>query len=152
MRLIHLMANRELDISALQKYGPPAGGLVINTKFQTGTWHLWATWPYRGRLDIAACISSEKKFRRLVVWSIDGYGSARDAIRDASNYFWRAFRFEPGYCFFRRLPAGVEFGQDFPSPQPRLQGASQSPNGRGRMILLAAEWMLERCVAVGGRR
>lgn len=133
IRVIHLMANRELDISALQKYGPP-GSLTIDTKFQTGTWHLWAKWPYRGRLDIVAAVSDQKKFRRLVVWSLDGYGSMRDAIHDAFIYFWRYTKFQPGYCFFSKLPSGVKLGDVFEG-----------------MELLEADWMLEKAVAVGGR-
>ncbi|MCI0551481.1 MAG: hypothetical protein L0287_11035, partial [Anaerolineae bacterium] len=108
IRHMHLISNSQDSLLPAQREG---GGEI---KQGTGIYYYRAEYPYRGVLDIHC--EGWSKFRRLVVWSFEGYASVRDAIRDASNYFWRAFRFEPGYCFFRRLPAGVEFGQDFPSP------------------------------------
>ena len=131
MRVIHLIANRELDISALHRYGT-AAGMIIDTRKEAGTWHLWARWPYRGVLDIQA--HDWPKFRRLVVWNLDGCNSVRDAIEKAFMHFWVTFKFQPAFVFMKKLPKGVENAQD-------CEG----------LVLLEAEWMLEKCVAVGGR-
>ena len=101
-------------------------------KQEAGAWHYRAVYPYRGILDIA-CVNGGENFRRLVVWSLEGCGSVRAAISQAESYFWTTFKFRPGYVFIRRLPAAAEGIQD-------VEG----------MILLEADWMLERCVAVGG--
>lgn len=58
-----------------------------------------------------------------------------DGARQAAEAFERCFGFAPKYLFVKRLPKGAENCMD-------VQG----------MILLEAEWMLERSVAVGGRR
>jgi len=101
---------------------------------EAGVWHYRAEYPYRGILDVkAACIDG--KFRRLMVWSLVGCGSVREALCQAEVHFWAMFCFRPAYAFMRRLPGGVENGQDFEG-----------------LILLEAEWMLEKCVAVGGRQ
>lgn len=128
MRHLHLMSNFFIDRpSASQE-----GGTL---KQEAGAWHYRAIYPYRGILDIA-CVENEKKFRRLVVWSLSGCESVRQAISQAESYFWATFRFRPGYVFMRRLPTAVDIGH--------------APELLGGMILLEADWMLERCVAVGG--
>ncbi len=125
IRHLHLMANSSIALPFLEK------GIITQ---ETGAWHLRVEYPYRGVLDVeAAC--KHGKFRRLVVWSLEGCGSVRAAIDQAEVYFWTLFRFRPAYGFMKRLPNGAENGQD-------LDG----------LILLEADWMLGKCVAVGGRR
>ena len=127
IRHLHLISNYFID-------RPSASFERGVLKQEAGAWHYRAEYPYRGVLDVA-CIGGSKKFRRLVVWSLDGCGSVRNAIGYAFIYFWQTFKFQPGYVFLRRLPTGVENGQD-------VEG----------MVLLEAEWMLEKCVAVGGKQ
>src|SRR5512140_3312306 len=105
MRHLHLMSNFFIN-------RPTAGLERGELRQEAGVWHYRATYPYRGILDVkAACIDG--KFRRLVVWSLAGSGSVREALCQAEVYFWAMFRFRPAYGFLRRLPAGVEHGQDF---------------------------------------
>ena len=129
MRHLHLMSNLEFGRNILRTYGAPNG---IATQ-EIGVWHFRAVYPYRGALDIA-CVGIEKKFRRLVVWSLQDYASVQVALRDARQEYCRLFGGEPQYAFMSKLPGGIESGHEF-----------------GEMTLLQAEWMLERCVAVGGR-
>ncbi len=124
---LHLMSNFFIN-------RPTAGLEQGELRQEAGVWHYRATYPYRGVLDIA-CVGNEKKFRRLVVWSLAGCGSVREAFSQAHTCFWTLFKFRPGYAFMRRLPAAVENAQD-------VDG----------MVLLEANWMLEKCVAVGGRQ
>ncbi len=124
-RHLHLMANSSDALPFVEK------GIITQ---EAGVWHLRAEYPYRGVLDVE-CVGNHKKFRRLVVHSLDGCGSVRDAIHAAFTFFWATFRFQPGYVFMKKLPSGVENGQDFEG-----------------MVLVEADWMLERCVAVGGRQ
>ena len=124
---LHLMSNFFIN----RPTAPLEQGVL---KQEAGVWHYRAEYPYRGVLDVqAAC--ADGKFRRLVVWSLNGCGSVREAICQAEVYFWAAFRFRPAYVFMKKLPNGVENGLD-------VEG----------MILVEAEWMLERSVAVGGRQ
>lgn len=73
------------------------------------------------------------KARRLVVWSFDGYDAARFVLKDAREYFMRVFGFAPGYAFVASLPKGAVDGQV-------VDGT----------ILLKADWVPDRHVAVGG--
>ena len=141
-RHLHLMSNYFVD----RPSASAEGGVLKN---ESGVWHYRAVYPYRGILDVA-CVENDKKFRRLVVWSLtppptppqmrkstefgEGRWTVRQAISEAESYFWSMFRFRPGFVFMRRLPNGVDIGQD-------VDG----------MILFDADWMLDRCVAVGGR-
>jgi hypothetical protein len=127
IRHLHLMSNFFIN--------RPSASLERGVLKQVaGVWHYCAEYPYRGVLDVkAACAGG--KFRRLVVWSLSGCGSVREAICQAEGHFWAMFRFRPAYVFIKRLPDEVENGLEFDG-----------------LVLLEAEWMLDRCVAVGGRQ
>lgn len=129
IRHLHLMSNFFID-------RPSASAEAGVMKQEAGVWHYRAEFPYKGVLDIA-CVDGGQNFRRLVVWSLAGCESVRDAISQAHDYFWSLFRFRPGYVFMRRLPAAARETDD------------QDVEG---MILLEANWMLEKCVAVGGKQ
>lgn len=122
---LHLMSNFFID----RPTASAEGGVL---KQEAGVWHYRACYPYRGVLDIA-CVSTPKKFRRLVVWSMEGCGSVREAIAQAASYFWAVFKFQPGYAFIRKMPRTVESGEWL-----------------DEIVLLESDWMLNRCVAVGG--
>jgi len=131
MRHLHLMSNLELGQECLSRFG--AVNAVV-TK-EVGAWHLRAIHPYRGVIDIpAACVDG--KFRRLVAWSLQGYVSVKLALFDAWKDYSRLFGGRPQFAFMKKLPRGVEHGDVL---------------GETELMLLEAEWMLERCVAVGGR-
>lgn len=142
VRHLHLMSNEEIGMEVLHAYGMSATTVKIERGETTESHYVKAEWIYRGVWDVnAAC--REGKFRRLMVWSLGSTFqvsgskslSVRDGARQAAAAFERFFRFAPKYLFVRRLPRGAENCMD-------VQG----------MILLEAEWMLERAVAVGGRR
>ena len=127
VRHVHVMSNVEPACGQIPF--PVERGCVTR---EAGVWHYRAEYPYRGALDVA-CVNSDKNFRRLVVWSLDGYPSVKAALKDAWSEFCRLFGGEPAFAFMRNLPRGVEPGTEI-----------------GTMMLFDAEWMLERCVAVGG--
>ena len=128
LRHLHLMSNVEFDPACMQQYSALNG---VATQ-EAGVWHLRATHPFRGVIDIpAAC--KEGKVRRLVAWSLNGYASVKVALYDARKEYCRLFGGSPQFAFMRNLPRGVEPGIEI-----------------GTMMLFDAEWMLERCVAVGG--
>ena len=131
VRHVHLMSNAPLPAASPQMapFGRNLGGEWVK---DAGVWHWRAEYPYRGAMDFHC--EGWKKFRRLVVWSLDGCGSVREAMNQAEVYFWTAFHFRPAYVFMRGLPSVVEHGQEVDD-----------------LVVLEAEWMLERCVAVGGR-
>lgn len=148
MRVIHLMSNNELCADAVKRYDAPVGAQA-EVKQEAGVWHLRAAWPYRGILDIQP--EGWPKFRRLIVWSLDGCVSVREAISQAIVAFWLVFKFRPGFVFMRKLPSGVENAAplSLSATSPHLE--EHKMGGGDELILLEADWMLERCVAVGGR-
>lgn len=141
VRRVHLMANEEISDSTLPSFSIPAIAAIERGE-TAGSYWLRAEWVYRGAWEVnGACAAG--KFRRLVVWNLSSmfqvsgskFLSVRDGAREAAKEFERLFGFAPKYLFVRRLPRGAENCMD-------VQG----------MILLEADWMLGRCVAVGGRR
>lgn len=135
MRHLHVMSNLEFDQACLQKYGI-GNGLAVR---EAGVWHLRAVHPFRGPLEV--CCEGWKKSRRVVAWSLDGYVSVKLALFDAWKAYCKMFGGRPQYAFMRKLPNQVENGQAVP------QG-----DGMSSMALMEAEWMLEKCIAVGGRQ
>ena len=115
---------------------------------EAGVWHLRWSGPYRGVIDIpAACV--EGKVRRLVAWSLADSGerlafglTVRQALHEAAREFERLFGGRAQFGFMRRLPRSA-----FSNEQSAISRVVEV----GDLTLLEAEWMLERCVAVGGR-
>lgn len=128
IRHVHVMSNTPIDEAMQMRFAPAGVGVV---KQEIGAYHFRAQYPYRGVLDIA-CIGNAKKFRRLVVWNMEGYKSVKMALHDAWKEYCRLFGGKPQYAFVYRLPVGIENGFEV-----------------GEMTLIQAEWMLEKCVAVG---
>jgi len=129
VRHVHLMSNAPIEEAVRLRYANAEVGAMVR---EIGTYHFRAEFPYRGMLDIA-CVRSAKQFRRFVVWNLDGCGSVREAISQAETFYWTHFKHRPGYAFMRKLPNGTpDFWEE------------------NDLILLEAEWMLEKCVAVGG--
>lgn len=129
VRHIHLMSNTMIADEALWMYGVD----FVNWKaaLETGVWNYRAVQPYRGVIDIpAAC--KEGKVRRLVVWNLEGCLSVTMALYDAAHEYERLFGGRAEFGFMKKLPKAAEHGMEL-----------------GDLILLEAEWMLERCVAVG---
>ncbi len=145
VRHVHLMSNEEIGRNILRPYGIPATTAIIMKGETAGSYFVKAEWLYRGVWDVdAACRVG--KFRRLVVWNLEGYEHVREAVNHAAIYFHAMFGGDAQFGFMRKLPKGIEHGMEISlTPSP-------SPEGRGELMLLEAEWMLERCVAVGGRR
>lgn len=126
MRHVHWMSNTPIP-------SPSPNWVEGSISQEMGVWHLRWEGPYRGVLDIET--EGGVKFRRFVVWSLDGCGSVREALKQAKAEYERLFGRGPQFGFMRSLPKGVEWFTEFDG-----------------LLLLDAEWMLERCVAVGGRR
>lgn len=145
VRHVHLMSNAPAPHMAPD--GRNLGGEWVK---EAGVWHLRASHPFRGALDVHG-VCAAGKFRRLVVWSLtpprpspngsprsqfgEGVYTVREALHDAAHEFERLFGGRAQFGFMRKLPRGAEHGMDV-----------------GDLTLFEAEWMLERCVAVGGRR
>ncbi len=134
MRHVHLISNAEYGLDVLTCYGAKTG---LASK-ECGAWHYRATYAYRGPLDIA-CVGNEKKFRRFVVWNLEGCASVKAAISDACMEFCKLFGGKPQYAFMAKLPKGAVSGQHLAL-------------GVCELDLFEAEWMLEKCVAVGGKQ
>jgi hypothetical protein len=143
MRHVHLMSNLRQSLLSAQREG---GGEI---KQGTGIHYYRAEYPYRGILDIHC--EGWLKFRRLVVWHLDGCGSVREAIQQAFIYFWVTFKFQPGYAFMKKLPKSIEHAAPIALWALPPNGKNTNLGEEGELILLEVDWMLERCVAVGGR-
>lgn len=128
VRHVHVMSNLEISANMQLRYAPAGCGSLTR---EIGAWHFRAEYAYRGVLDIA-CVGTQKKFRRLVVWNVQGYSSVKMALHDALKEYCRLFGGKPQYAFMLKLPIGIDNGFDV-----------------GEVTLMQAEWMLDRCVAVG---
>ena len=127
VRHLHLMSNIEFDQACMTRYSA-VNGVVTR---EAGVWHLRAMHPYRGVVDIpAACVDG--KVRRLVAWNLDGCASVRVALQEAAREFEKLFGGRAQFGFMKKLPEPAEHGMEI-----------------GDLILLEADWMLEKCVAVG---
>jgi hypothetical protein len=152
MRHMHLMSNMHFDdpqnIQHLFTFTTTP--VEFKRYAEAGVFHLKASWRYCGVLDVQA--EGWPKFRRLVVWPLEGCATVREAIEQAFIFFWATFKFQPAYVFMRKLPRDVEHGTPIAlwALPPNAEGAHLGEEDE--MILLKTEWMLERCVAVGGRR
>lgn len=149
VRHLHLMSNEPIGEEALRSYGLVRDRAQVERGETAGSHWLRAQGPCRAVWDVgAAC--AEGKFRRLVVWSFEGCGSMREAMGGAARDFRLIFGFAPKYAFVRRLPRGVE--NCTPLALRALFRNSESANlgEDSELMLLEAEWMMERCVAVGG--
>lgn len=134
VRHVHLMSNGDFSLTPTHPYRalrslPLGEGKVTR---EAGAWHWRAMYPFRGVLDIET--EGGVKFRRFVVWSLEGCESVRVALKQAKAEYERLFGGSPRFAFMRKLPNGVAWFTEFDG-----------------LLLLDAEWMLERCVAVGGR-
>ncbi len=133
-RRLHLMSNHELSAVDLACYAIPQDAKVSIGQ-EAGVWHLRASWPYFGVLDLTA--EGWNKFRRLVVKAVRKGDRISTAVNEAAKEFARLFGRCPQYAFMRKLPKGVEPGQII-----MFYGRE--------MVLLDCEWVPEQCVAVGG--
>lgn len=126
IRHVHLMSNSAFNCTPAPF--PIGKGAVTQ---EGGVWHLRVEYPYRGALDFPyACV--EGNYRRLVVWSLDGYELIKLALMDAWYEYVRLFHGAPQFAFIKTLPSVVQNGYQI-----------------GGMTLMETEWMLEKCVAVG---
>lgn len=124
VRRLHLMSNAPIEMSL------PAEATVEQTQ-EAGVYHLRAEWPFQGALSIEA--EGWPKAKRMVAWSFEGCINVTEALMHASVFYEQAFGCKPQYGFLRRLPNGVENGRE-----------------TGPLLVFEAEWMLEKCAAVGG--
>lgn len=134
VRHVHLMSNEAIGREALRAYGILPTTALIEVGQSAGSHFLRASGAFRGVWEVnAAC--REGKFRRLVVWNLEGCASVKAALYEAAQEFERLFAGRAQFGFMNRLPKGAEHGMDV-----------------GDLTLFESEWMLERAVAVGGRR
>lgn len=122
----HLLGNCPFEVI-------PSAGAEIDQWMEAGAHHLRIREPVRGAVDFYF-EGLPIRFRRLVLWSLHGYSSIREAILDAAKEYERLFAGEPLYCYMKRLPSGIENGQEV-----------------GSVILFEADWMPGKSVAVGFR-
>ena len=129
-RVIHLMSNSELTADMLAVYGAPdgTGAQVVR---EAGVCHLRAEWPLKGPLEMRG--EGWPVSKAMVVWSFEGCANVTEALMHASNSFVHLFGNKPAYGFVKSLPRGVENGREV-----------------GPLMVFEAEWMLEKCAAVGG--
>lgn len=127
-RLLHLMANRELNATDLIGYWPPEDAMVQVSR-EGGAWHLRAAWAH---VEVVAGASG----REYVLTEIRNGERISEAVRRAVGDYLRRFGHGPQYAYLARLPKGVRIGYAI-----RCQG--------WELFLLQAEWVPVGQVAVG---
>lgn len=89
------------------------------------------------------------KFRRLVVCPLEGRVSVRAALQEAAREFERLFGGRAGYGFIRKMPVAV--GRGMWEEGIGEWGVDSGVVLVGDLVVLEVDWILERCVAVGGK-
>ena len=128
MRVLHLISNLEISLDDLKSYDLPADANV-EIKKEVGAFHVRASYPIHGLLRMESDGWSTAK--NLVVSNYGLCESISMAIQKAADRYLELFGSVPHYAFIRRLPQGIENGKEV-----------------GDVILLEAEWMVRKCVAV----
>jgi hypothetical protein len=136
MRRVKVIGDAPLSVSMYQAAVPcearDRAKLISGGDGLLGLFSLEVTWPVYGPIMFAIC--GPKKFRRLMVVNFIYEERVSDCIELARIMFFAGTHFAPKYAFLLDLPNGAEDCMD-------VHGC----------ILLQAEWMPARCVAVGGR-
>lgn len=127
--VLHLMSNNELDAELLKQYNAPVDAR-FEIKKEIGAYHLRASWPMRGPLNIQC--EGWPVPRMFVMWNLTGCESVTMAIHDAVNCYQDIFNNDPLFVFIRHMPRNVENGVEVCG-----------------LLLFEADWMVRKCVAVG---
>jgi hypothetical protein len=128
MRVLHLISNLEISLDDLKSYDLPADANV-EIKKEVGAFHVRASYPIHGLLRMES--DGWPAAKHLVVWHFSLCESISKAIHKAAERYLELFGDVPQYAFIRRLPRGIDNGTQV-----------------GDVVLLEAEWMISKCVAV----
>ena len=128
MRVLHLISNLEISLDDLKSYDLPVDANV-DIKKEAGAYHVRASYPIHGLLRMES--DGWPAAKHLVVWNYGLCESISMAIQKAADRYLELFGNVPHYAFIRTLPRGIENGKEV-----------------GDVILLEAEWMIGKCVAV----
>lgn len=126
LRRVHLMSNQELP-TIFPQFGE---GQVTK---KDDVYHFYREWFMRGAMEIQC--EGWPKYRRMVLWHLNGYRFVKDAMFEAYREFTRVFDARPEYAFLWKLPGNVSNGDEL-----------------AKMIILEAEWVPKKCIALGGAR
>lgn len=129
-RIVHLMANKAMDVDYLQPYDAPDTTKFEVTK-EAGVYHLRAKWMICGPVVIHA--EGWPMPKKFMVWHLSLADTVKMALYEANRKYEDVFLERAEYAFIRKLPRGVENGVEV-----------------GNLVLFEAEWMVRKCVAVGG--
>src|SRR5574342_28770 len=140
MRLVKVISDRVVSEACLRSVVPGAAKGFAEVKcWDTAALNLFygeVRGPVREvvRLKVPGdgrMSSARTRERRLVAWRFmegEGY-RVSEVIGHLAEWFFVQTHHKPGYAFMRKLPKGVECGEE-------VEG----------VILMEAEWALERCV------
>lgn len=141
MRLVRVISDRVVSEACLRSMAPGAAREFAEVRcWDTAALNLFygeARWPVREMVEVKMPSSRFQvpTMRRLVAWRFmegEGY-RVSEVIEHLARWFFVQTHRRPGFAFMKRLPKGVECGEE-------VEG----------VMLLEAEWALERCVMVGG--
>ena len=147
MRLVHLMSAEPISPPwpvAIPSNLSDLGGEVKENVDEIRMHHLTAKWMARGELvDFVA-----GEWRRLVSLYFLKHGErVGEAIREAAVSYALATGRDPDFAWIRELPRGMDDGT--PLDYVRPPKSENDLRGDHEILLLYAEWMPARAVAVG---
>ena len=136
MRFVKLISDAPVSREQMMGFVPdPAAAIAKVNCYDTSALSIFygeATWPVREAVDFHC--EGWPKFRRLVVWNLEKCISVTAALHDAADEFERLFGGRASFAFMKKLPKQVENGVEV-----------------GDLSLFQSEWMIEHCIALGGR-
>lgn len=136
MRLVRVISNQTVAEAWMLRCVPGIAREFAEVKcWDTSALSLFygeAKYPVRGAVEI--CAEEWIRPRRFAAWRLMPGERASNAIHVLSEWFFAQTHHRAQYAFMRKLPKEVESGV------LEVDG----------LVLLEAEWCLERCVLVGG--
>jgi hypothetical protein len=146
MREVRVVSDAPVSVARMRRFLPGAArGLEVVRCYPTSALGLFygeVVYPVREVVEFPFAACREGKFRRLAVWRLvpeEGF-RVSEVIEFLAEWFFVQTHRRAGYVFMRRLPREAISGQ---------QLAVSAMGGEG-LVLLEADWALDRCVLVGG--
>lgn len=144
MKFVRAVSDREVSEAFMRRCVPGAASEFASVKcYSTAALSLFygeVTYPVRGVVKFQVP-GVENRWRSFAAWRLmDGEGyRVSEVIEILANWFFEQTKRRPVYAFMQKLPNGIENGCDVP--------LGDDMDG---VMLLAADWALEKCVMVGG--
>ena len=161
MREVRVVSDAAVSEARMRQFVPGAArGLEVVKCYPTSALGLFygeVVYPAREVVEFPFAACKEGKFRRLAVWRLvpeEGF-RVSEVMEFLADWFFVQTHHRAGYAFMRRLPKEAVSGQVLAVGGASTASgvplsAQRDSKGEDGLVLLEADWALDRCVLVGG--